>query len=109
MSEIVEVTTDNVDEMISKYTYLLLDFTATWCGPCKTLDPMLKEIVSNIDNENFALGKVNVDNNQDIALRFDVMNVPTMVFLKDNNPIDIIVSVPKKKELQSKIESFIAE
>ena len=99
MSNIIEITEENFDEISRKYPRLLLDFTATWCGPCKALEPMLKEIVGTIENENFAMGKVNVDDNQELALKFDVMNVPTMVFLKDNNPIDIIVSVPKKKEL----------
>jgi len=108
MADIHEVTEANFGEISGKYSLLLLDFTATWCGPCKTLDPMLREIVGAIKNENFALGKVNVDNNQNLALQFDVMNVPAVVFLKNGELVDMLVNVPKKKDLETKISSFVS-
>ncbi len=108
MAEIMEVTEGNFEEISGKYSLLLLDFTATWCGPCKVLDPMLREIVGAIKNEKFALGKVNVDNNQNLALKFDVMNVPSVVFLKDGELVDMLVNVPKKRDLENKINSFVS-
>jgi len=107
MAEVVQITEANFQEMAAKYPYLILDFTATWCGPCKILDPMLKEIVANIENDKFAVGKVDVDANQGLAINFDIMNVPTLIFLKDGQPIDMQIGVSKKKDLENKVNNFI--
>ena len=107
MSAFIEITEQNYQETVKKYPRLILKFTAVWCGPCKMLDPMLHSIAQEIENEKFAVGSVNVDSYPDIALQFDVMNVPTMVFLKDGDIFDMEVTVPKKSALENKINSFL--
>ncbi len=107
MAEFIEATKENIIELKNKYSRLLLEFSATWCGPCKVLEPMLHEITKKITDERFAVAMVNVDNNPDLALEYDVMNVPTMVFLKDMETVDMEVNVPKKSDLENRINRFI--
>ena len=107
MAEFIEATQENISELKTKYSRLLLEFSATWCGPCKVLEPMLHELAEGLTDERFAVAMVNVDNNPDLALEYDVMNVPTMVYLKDGETVDMDVNVPKKADLENKISKFI--
>ncbi len=109
MAEFIEATQENISELKTKYPRLLLEFSATWCGPCKVLEPMLHEIAERLTDEKFAVAMVNVDNNPDLALEYDVMNVPTMVFLKDGETVDMEVNVPKKADLENRIDKFLKQ
>ena len=66
------------DEITNTNKLVLIDFFATWCGPCKMLSPIISEIANEYSNS-----KVNVDENQDLAMKYNIMNVPTLLFIKN--------------------------
>lgn len=79
----IEINENNFEETTSK-GLVLVDFYATWCGPCK----MLSAELNKIDTKDFKIGKVNVDEQQGIAMRYRVQSVPTLILFKDGKEID---------------------
>ena len=89
-----------------KKEVLLVDFWAPWCGPCKIVAPTLNEIAET--EEDIIIGKVNVDNNQDLAKKYKVRNIPTMVIFKNGVEVGRIVGVKTKKVILSQVRSAVA-
>ena len=89
-----------------KKEVLLVDFWAPWCGPCKMVAPTLNEIAET--EEDIIIGKVNVDNNQDLAKKYKVRNIPTMVIFKNGVEVGRIVGVKTKKAILSQVRSAVA-
>ena len=78
---IVHVTKDNFQELLSSDQPVLLDFYAEWCGPCRMIAPIVEEIANERDD--VIVGKVNVDEQGELAQAYDVMSIPTLIVLKD--------------------------
>jgi thioredoxin 1 len=89
-----------------KKEVLLVDFWAPWCGPCKLVAPTLNEIAET--EEGIVIGKVNVDNNQDLAKKYKVRNIPTMVIFKNGVEVGRIVGVKTKKAILKEVEAATA-
>ena len=89
-----------------KKEVLLVDFWAPWCGPCKMVAPTLNEIAET--EKDITIGKVNVDNNQDLAKKYKVRNIPTMVIFKNGVEVGRIVGVKTKKAILSQVRSAVA-
>ncbi|HRX13311.1 MAG TPA: thioredoxin [Draconibacterium sp.] len=89
-----------------KKEVLLVDFWAPWCGPCKMVAPTLNEIAET--EKDITIGKVNVDNNQDLAKKYKVRNIPTMVIFKNGIEVGRIVGVKTKKAILSQVRSAVA-
>lgn len=89
-----------------KKEVLLVDFWAPWCGPCKMVAPTLNEIAET--EEDITIGKVNVDNNQDLAKKYKVRNIPTMVIFKNGVEVGRIVGVKTKKAILNQVRSAVA-
>jgi len=90
----------------SRRGVILVDFWAPWCGPCKMVAPVLNEIAES-QNE-FRVGKVNVDHNQPLAKKFKVRNIPTLLILKDGVEAKRIVGVKTKKAILKEVNAVLA-
>ena len=85
---------------------VLVDFWAEWCGPCKMIAPILEEIADE-QGESLQVAKLNVDEAGDIARRFEVMSIPTLILFKDGEPVKRIVGAKPKQALLDDIAEFI--
>jgi thioredoxin 1 len=104
MKNLVDLNKENTDEVLKNNELVLLDFHATWCGPCKTLNPLLNELAH--ENEGVIIGKVNVDENGDLASNYGVRGIPTIIFFKNGKEVDKIVGLKSKSEFQSMIDEY---
>ena len=93
------------EEIGGSSTPVLVDFWAEWCGPCKMIAPILEEIAG--EQENLNIAKVNVDENPDIARRFEVMSIPTLIVFKDGEPAKRLVGAKPKGALLEEIGEFL--
>jgi len=84
---------------------VLVDFWAEWCGPCKMIGPILEEIAGEQDG--ISIAKVNVDENPDIARRFQVMSIPTLIMFQDGEPAKRLVGAKPKGSLLEEIGEFL--
>jgi len=89
-----------------KKEVLLVDFWAPWCGPCKMIAPTLNDIAET--ETDITIGKVNVDHNQDLAKKFKVRNIPTMLIFKNGVEVGRIVGVKTKKAILNEVRSAVA-
>ena len=92
-------------EVMSASGLVLVDFFASWCGPCRALAPILEELSEEIDDVKIA--KVDTDQDSALASSFGVMSIPTMVFVKDGKVIDTIVGLKSKEDLTEIINSYL--
>lgn len=79
-------TVDMFKEIINQYPEVLVDFFATWCGPCKMLHPVLESVSEKLDGK-VRVAQVDIDQHQDIAGAFNIQSVPTLIFFKDGKPV----------------------
>jgi thioredoxin 1 len=98
---IIKVTNDNFNEIKdSKYT-VLIDFYADWCGPCRMLGPVLDEIAN--EKSDIAIGKVNVDNDRELANSFGIRSIPTMIIFKNGVEVDRMVGFFNKDNILARL------
>ena len=103
MSKVNKVTDSNVEEFIQS-PITILQFSAEWCGPCRMLGPIIDELA--IANTDVAIGKVNVDESPELASKYGIRGVPTVIFFKDGEIVEKVVGVKSKNEFQGKIDGL---
>ena len=97
----ITITSENFEqEVINSELPVLVDFWAVWCGPCQALAPTLKEIAEEYDGK-VKVGKVNVDEQQELARQFGIMSIPTMIYFKDGKAEEQIVGLQTKEAIES--------
>ena len=99
-----EINAEEYAEIINSTTPVVIDFHATWCGPCKVLSPILEELNDEIDGVEFV--KLDVDQHPQIAVQNQVMGVPTVVILKDGEVKERFVGVQPKEVIKEKIDAL---
>src|SRR6478752_9047129 len=99
----VAVTKENFKDTVSQGVSLL-DFWAPWCGPCKMQLPIVEELSEELKGT-ATIAKVNVDEERELASKFGVMSIPTLILFKDGQPVDKMVGVQSKDALKAKISN----
>ena len=100
--DIIEITEENFDEkVVCSDIPVLIDFWASWCGPCKMLAPVIDEIASERDD--IAVGKINVDEQMGLAIKYGVSGVPTVALFKNGDIVERSVGYQSKDELLSEL------
>lgn len=102
----IEITSQNFDELKQQGQPVLIDFWATWCGPCKRLGPIIEELAAEYDGK-AVIGKCDIEENDDLTEKFGIMNVPTVVFMKDGKEVDRIVGLAMKNVYQDKLNALL--
>lgn len=103
----LKFTEENFDELALQTDQpVLVDFWAEWCGPCRMVGPVVEEIASDYDGKAI-VGKVNVDENPNISMRYGVRNIPTILFLKNGEVVDKSVGAVPKNVLTEKLDSHL--
>jgi thioredoxin 1 len=104
---IASLTDQTFDEVLADSTEpVVIDFWAEWCGPCKMLSPVLADIASEQAGKLRVL-KLNVDENPDVARRFDVMSIPTLIVFKDGEPAKRLIGAKGKTQLLEELAEFL--
>ena len=86
---------------------VMVDFWAPWCGPCRFIAPLVEELAGDFQGK-IQVGKVNVDENPRIASRFNIRSIPTLLFFKNGQVVDVIRAAVPKDQIQKKIEDVLA-
>lgn len=106
MKTILELTEANFEEQLgSSGVPAVVDFYAPWCGPCKMLAPLLERLAEHFDGR-IRFFKLNVDVAPELAARFDVTGVPTLISFKDGAPCDRVVGLASPRDLAAKLEAL---
>ena len=101
MANILNLNEDNFEGAINNSKLpLIIDFWAEWCAPCKAIAPILDELAIEFD-EKLLIGKVNLDENQDLAMKYSIRSIPTILFFKDGELKDTKVGLSSKVDLIS--------
>lgn len=103
MSDVKHLTSANFEEVTSKGT-VLIDFWATWCGPCRMLGPVLDQVAEEMGDA-AVIGKINIDEEQDLAVKFGVRSIPALFVLKDGEIVESFVGVKDKSTLVNSLKS----
>ena len=100
------ITENNIEEILASCQPVLVDFWAPWCGPCRVLSPTVDEIASDFDGR-AVVAKCNVDDCEDIAAKFGIRNIPTLMYFKNGEMVDRSSGLVSKAEISAKLENLI--
>ena len=104
---VLEINTDNFDtEVINNSGVTVVDFFADWCGPCRKMGPILEEVETEL-HSNVKFAKINTDNNIEMAKRYQVSGLPTLMIFKGGEPVERLVGLMPKSSIITNIEKHI--
>ena len=104
----MEFTDKNFNEEVLKSKVpALVDFWAPWCGPCRMQGPIIEELEKDYAGKPVKIGKLNVDENGDVAQKYGVMSIPTLLLFKDGKIVEQMVGVQSKESLKGKLDALM--
>lgn len=93
-------------EVLKSDVPVLVDFWAAWCGPCRAIAPIVEQLSTEYAGK-VKVGKVNVDENRDLATQYGVMSIPTLIFFKDGQKVDQVIGFTNKADLEKKLNALL--
>ncbi|MDD3108310.1 MAG: thioredoxin [Alistipes sp.] len=100
------ISTDNLESLLQAEQPLVIDFWAEWCGPCRSIGPVVEELATAYEGR-VTIGKCDVDENNAVAVKYSIRNIPTILFIKGGEVMDRQVGACSKEALQAKIEKLL--
>ncbi len=100
------ITKDNLEELKNGSLPLVVDFWATWCGPCRMVGPIIAELANEYEGK-ITVGKCDVDENEDVAAEFGIRNIPTILFFKNGQLVDKFVGAASKATIEEKFKTLL--
>ncbi|MFP4545437.1 MAG: thioredoxin [Methanomassiliicoccales archaeon] len=104
--EPVELGSSNFDEFVQRYDLVVVDCWAPWCGPCKMISPVIDELSQELQGR-VAFGKLNTDENQDIARRYSIYAIPTLLVFKNGQQVDNLVGAYPKEQIREQLSKHM--
>ena len=105
MGKYIELTPENFEE-VTNAGVSMVDFWAPWCGPCRMVAPIIDELAEEFEGK-ANICKVNTDEQQDLAVKYGIRSIPTIIFMKDGEIVDQMVGAASKQAFADKINSFL--
>jgi thioredoxin 1 len=106
MSDLVQVTDANFAEVVEGSAQpFIIDFWAPWCGPCRMMEPVLKEVAAEYSS--VTVGKLNVDENPAVATKFDILSIPTLLVFSEGQVVKKLVGAMPKKRLVDELSAWL--
>ena len=102
----VQITNENFESLKNGQQPLVVDFWATWCGPCRMVAPIIAELATEYDGK-IAVGKCDVEECEDIAAEYGIRNIPTILFFKGGEVVDKLVGAQSKAKLEEKFKALL--
>lgn len=102
----MEITDSNFEALVAEGKPLVVDFWATWCGPCRMVGPTIEALAEQYAGK-VNVGKVNVDENEELPAKFGIRNIPTVLFIKDGQVVDKVVGAAARPVFEEKIKSLL--
>lgn len=102
----VTITNENFESLKNGELPLVVDFWATWCGPCRAIAPYIEELAKEYDGK-IVVGKCDVEENDDIVMEYGVRNIPTVLFFKNGEVVERLVGGQSKSAIQKKFEALL--
>lgn len=100
------ITDANFSEILNTDKPVLVDFWATWCGPCRALAPVIEELAAEYEGK-AVIGKCNVDDNEDLPVNFGIRSIPTLLFFKNGELVDRLVGAAPKSDIAAKLNALL--
>lgn len=100
------ITDTNYEELAAQGKPMVLDFWATWCGPCKKIAPIVEALAADYE-EQAIIGKVDIEESEDLAMKFGIRNIPTVLFIKNGEVVDKQVGAAPRATLEEKLKAIL--
>ncbi len=102
----VTITNENFESLKNGGLPFVVDFWATWCGPCRAIAPIVEELAKEYDGK-VSVGKCDVEECEEIAAEYGIRNIPTLIFFKDGKPVDKLVGAVPKAKIEEKFKALL--